>query len=162
MTDFTHVRPLTTNPEMLVDHALEKMKTRSVRLLLVHGKDDSVIGLITATDILGEKPIQLVRETGTHRSELTVAMLMTPLNAIEVLSMTAVRNARVGHIVATLRELERQHMLVVEEDPDRGEQVIRGLFSSSQIGKQLGMDVHEIMTAAHSLAEIQRELIPHR
>jgi CBS-domain-containing membrane protein len=161
MTDFTHVRPVATNAEILIDHALENMKTRSVRLLLVHGEDDSVTGLITATDILGEKPVQLIRETGVHRSELTVAMLMTPLSAIEVLSMTAVRNARIGHIVATLRELERRHLLVVEVDPERGEQVVRGLFSSSQIGKQLGMDVSEIMTAARSLAEIQHELVPH-
>ena len=147
--------------EMLIDHALEEMKTRSVRLLLVHGEDDSVTGLITATDILGEKPIQLIRESGAHRSKLTVAMLMTPLSAIEVLSMKAVRNARIGHIVATLRELERRHLLVVEVDSERGEQMVRGLFSSSQVGKHLGLDVSEIMTAAHSLAEIQHELDPH-
>jgi len=43
-------------------------------------------------------------------------------------------------------------------DKDSGKQSIRGLFSSSQISKQLGMEVGEVMTAAHSLAEIQQEL----
>jgi hypothetical protein len=34
--------------------------------------------------------------------------------------------------------------------------VVRGLFSSTQIGRQLRVDVDEIMTPAHSLAEMQR------
>jgi len=158
MTDFHQVRPITTFPETLIEDALEKMKTKGVRLLLVIGEDSSVIGLITATDIQGEKPIQLVRDTGTPHSQLTVVMLMTPLCDIKVLSMTAVGNARIGHILTTLRQLERQHTLVVDVDKDSGKQSIRGLFSSSQISKQLGMEVGEVMTAAHSLAEIQQEL----
>ncbi len=158
MTDFHKARPVTTFPDTLIDDALEKMKTRSVRLLLVIDEDNCVIGLITATDIQGEKPVQLVRTTGAAHSQLTVAMLMTPLENIEVLSMTAVRNACIGHIVTTLRDLERQHTLVVDVDPDSGAQVIFGLFSSSQISKQLGMEVSDVMTPAHSLAEIHQKL----
>jgi len=158
MTNFHQTPPITTFPETLIDDALEKMKKKSVRLLLVTGEDDSVIGLITTTDIQGEKPVQLVRETGITHSQLTVAMLMTPLKNIEVLSMTATRNACIGHIITTLRDLERQHTLVADVDPVSGEQVICGLFSSTQISKQLRMEVSEVMTAAHSLAEIQQEL----
>ncbi len=84
--------------------------------------------------------------------------------------MLSVRNAQVGHIVATLRALEQRHLLVVQSANENGEpadveampsigsgkQVVRGLFSSAQIGRQLRVDVDEIMTPAHSLAEIQR------
>ena len=158
MTDFNHVRPVSTYPELSIDDALEKMKAKGVRLLLVLGDDETVIGLITATDIQGEKPVKLVREVGINHSQLTVVMLMTPLSEIEVLSMSAVRNAKIGHIISTLRDLERQHTLVVEVEADTGAQIIRGLFSSSQIGKQLDIEVGEVMAPAHSLAEIQQKL----
>lgn len=158
MTDFQQVRPVTTFEEILIDAALEKMKAKGVRLLLVIDDAETVIGLITANDIQGEKPVQLVRDTGTPHSQLTVAMLMTPLSEIEVLSMTAVSNARIGHIIATLRHIERQHTLVAELDTVTGGQRIRGLFSSSQISKQLAVEVSEVMTAAHSLAEIHQEI----
>ena len=57
--------------------------------------------------------------------------------------MLSVRNAQVGHIVATLRALEQRHLLVVQTDDYVG-------------GGDNDADVDEIMTAAHSLAEIQR------
>jgi hypothetical protein len=92
---------------------------------------------------------------------------MKPRDQIEALNMLSVRNVQVGHIVATLRALEQRYLLVVQtedymeggdddaEPPHAGKQVVRGLFSSTQIGRQLRVDVDEIMTAAHSLAEIR-------
>jgi len=57
-------------------------------------------------------------------------------------------DARVGHIVATLHQLEQKYLLVV----DNG--VVCGLFSASQISKQLGRNIHDEETPAHSLAEM--------
>lgn len=158
MTDFRVVRAITTPPSVPIDVALENMKTSGVRLLLVTDENDHIVGVITAADIQGEKPVRLVEEERLPRSRITVDTIMTPQREIPVLNMLSVRNVRVGNIVATLHQLERQHVLVVEVDPDTKDQRVRGLFSLSQIGKQLGQDVSEIMRAAHSLAEIQREM----
>ncbi len=170
MTDFNHVRPRTIGPGAPIDEALENMKRVGVRLLLVEDGDRKILGIVSSYDIQGEKPIKLVQESRISRSEISVSDIMTPQAEIEALHMLSVRNAQVGHIVATLRALERRHLLVVQSAGGNGEpaddeampsltsgkQVVRGLFSSAQIGRQLRVDVDEIMTPAHSLAEIQR------
>jgi hypothetical protein len=170
MTDFTHVRPRTTRPDAPIDTALENMKRVGVRLLLVEDADRKVIGIISSYDIQGEKPIKLVQESRISRSEIRVSDIMTPHLEIEALHMLSVRNAQVGHIVATLHALEQRHLLVVQFEEANGElaeggtmpamgagtQVVRGLFSSTQLVRQLRIDVDEIMTPAHSLAEMQR------
>ena len=82
---------------------------------------------------------------------------MTRQSEINAFNLLSVRNARVGHVVETLRQLERQHILVVEADPSSGEQSVRGLFSSSQIAKQLGVQATPELAVAHSMAEMVRE-----
>ncbi len=158
MTDFKKVFAVTVSPHVTIDDALERMKTSGVRMLLVTSETDEIIGLITAKDIQGERPVQLVRDGGLTRPEITVAHLMVPQSAIEVLTMTAVRNARVGHIMTTLHAIERQHALVVEVDKSGRKHTVRGVFSTSEIGKRVGQPVSEIMTSAHSLAELQHVL----
>lgn len=172
MTDFHHVRPRTTHPEVPIDGALEYMKRAGVRLLLVEDRARNIFGIVSSYDIQGERPIKLVQESRVSRSQIRVSDVMTPQPDIEALHMLSVRNARVGHIVATLRALEQRHLLVVQSADGNGEpaddeampsigsgkQVVRGLFSSTQIGRQLRVDVDEIMTPAHSLAEMQRGL----
>ena len=170
MTDFAHVRPLTTGPDTPIDDALEHMKRVGVRLLLVEDADRKIVGIVSSYDIQGENPIKLVQESRISRAEIRVSDIMTPHADIEALHMLSVRNAEVGHIVATLRALEQRHLLVVQSADEHGEpaddeaipsmgsgtQLVRGLFSSTQIGRQLRVDVDEIMTPAHSLAEMQR------
>jgi CBS domain containing-hemolysin-like protein len=157
MTDFKVVNPVTVKPNVPIDMALEKMKATGVRLLIVIDTHDQIVGLVTAKDIQGEKPVELVQEQRTPRSEIHVAMIMTPQAKIIALNLGSLSNARVGHVVETLRELELQHILVVENDPDSKQQRVRGLFSTSEISRQVGRDVSKIAAPAHSLAEMMRE-----
>ena len=136
MTDFSKVFPITINPEATIDEALELMKNQGVRLLLVIDPNDHVIGLITATDIQGQKPIELVQEQRIPHAEITVAMIMSSQANIQGLPLEDVQRLQVGHIAETLRQLERQHILVLNTN-DAGQQTICGLFSMSQIRKQL-------------------------
>ena len=46
------------------------MIARGVRLLLVADEREEVLGVITATDILGEKPLRVSVERGLTRAEL--------------------------------------------------------------------------------------------
>jgi Mg2+/Co2+ transporter CorC len=73
---------------------------------------------------------------GTH-ADIMVRDLMTPQSDLEVLKMNDVQNAEVGHIVATLKKSGRQHGLVVAEATD-GTQSVCGIFSTTQIVRQLG------------------------
>jgi CBS domain containing-hemolysin-like protein len=158
MTDFRHVTPVTIEPHLKITIAFDKMIETGVRLLFVTDRDDHIIGVINARDIQGERPIRLAQESGIHHDDISVEMIMTPLGEITAVDIRAVNDARVGHIVNTLRSLERQHMLVVVINRQTGQHTIRGMFSATQISKLLGQDISDLEYAAHSLAEVQREL----
>ncbi|NIR29282.1 MAG: CBS domain-containing protein [Gammaproteobacteria bacterium] len=157
MTDFEFVKPVTVRSDVPIDEALELMMRAGVRLLLVTDDAGAIIGLITARDIMGERPIKLAQEARVLRSSIRVDQIMAAQPEITGLNMVSVRNARVGHIVETLRRLERQHVLVLEVDALTKKQCVRGLFSTSQIGRQLGVDLTQEVVPAHSLAEIRQE-----
>jgi CBS domain containing-hemolysin-like protein len=140
-----------------MDVALEKMKSAGVRLLMVIGEDQQILGLVTSYDIQGEKPIKIVESSRVQRERIRVEEVMTPQSEVKVLDMLSVRDAQVGHIVETLRELALRHILVVEHDGPTGVQRVRGLFSASQIAKQLGCDPCDEMHPAYSLAEMVQE-----
>jgi CBS-domain-containing membrane protein len=132
------------------------MIRRNVRSLFVANVDNEILGLLTATDLLGEKPLQHIQQFGGRRRDIRVRELMTPHARLEVLPMSAVARARVGHVVATLLHAGRQHAMVVEDDAD-GCQVVRGVFSASQLEKQLGRPI-AAGAVAHTFAEIEAAL----
>lgn len=138
MTDLRQVSAATIGPEATLAQATQTMIQRGVRLLLVVNRDDEVLGLITARDTSGEKPIQLVQERGGKFSDLLVADVMCPREKIELIDASDVLRATVGDIVETLKQTKRQHAVVGERDPLGGQVRIRGIFSATQIGRQLG------------------------
>lgn len=138
MTDLKQVSAATIAPTATLAQANQTMISRGVRLLLVTDRDDEVLGLITARDTQGEKPIKLIQERGGKHSDLLVADLMCPRDSIDLVDAADVLRASVGDIVATLKTLHRQHAMVGERDAASGQVRIRGIFSATQIGRQLG------------------------
>ena len=153
MTDLTRVTAIIILPGDTVDEAQRRMIQRGVRLLLVVDQDRKVLGLITATDILGEKPVLVASESGIRREEVMVRDIMTPQERMEVLSLEDVRAAKVGHVVATLKKAGRQHAIVVEHDA-RARQTVRGMFSATQVARQLGVTI-QTSEVAHTFSEIE-------
>jgi CBS domain-containing protein len=154
MTDLERVSPATIRADAPLDGANRFMMTRGVRLLLVVDEQrETVLGVVTATDILGERPMLAATARGLRRDELTVADIMTPAAEVEVIDLEDVRIARVGHIVETLRRAGRQHVLVV----DAGTRV-RGIFSLSQVGRQLGVSVDAGGETALTFSQIEAAL----
>src|SRR5689334_14056519 len=164
MTDLTRTAPATIRPQAPLDGANQFMITRGVRLLLVTDDHENVLGLITATDILSEKPMRAAIERGVRRDELTVADVMTPAEQVEVIAYADVEGARVGHVLETLRRAGRQHALVVDHDeiasgrplvPPARRTMVRGIFSISQIARQLGVAVPAAGEVARTFSEIE-------
>lgn len=166
MTDFKRVSVVVVEPTATLDDASNRMILRKVRLLVVVDDNNSVLGLITATDILSERPMQIVQERGMRRNEILVRDVMTPQDKLEVLNMDDVLHARVGHIVSTLKKAGRQHALVVDNNGEEDApglygvksagptQTVRGLFSTSQIARQLGAQI-QTTEIARTFAEIE-------
>ena len=156
MTDLERISAVLIRPDDGIDEANRRMIQRGVRLLLVVDHARAVAGLITANDILGEKPMQVISQRGGRRQDIVVRDIMTPQHQLEVLDMRDVRGARVGHIVATLKETVRQHAVVVDLDAG-GRQRLRGLFSLTQIARQLGIAL-QTTEVARTFSEIEASL----
>jgi len=147
-TDFSRVSPVSITNDRSIEYALRKMKNAGVRLLIVVDKKHRMTGLITADQIMGDDPIRLAEDNQLDHSQITVGMLMQPQGDIQVLELSHLRDAMVGHIVATLHQLEQKHVIVVDQG------TVSGLFSASQISRQLGRNFLEEESPAHSLAEM--------
>lgn len=148
MTDLSLVTAETVSANQLVDDAEQMMIASGVRLLFVTNQLNQVIGIVTSKDLSGERILRLINDSQSARKDLIVRDIMTPQHKIEVLEMGEVSSARVGDIVATLKRMGRQHALVVDRRVD-GEQIIRGLLSTSQIGRQLGETIDTAAVAGN-------------
>jgi len=157
MTDFLRVNVVHIESAASIIEANARMISRGVRMLIVSDADDRVEGLITARDILGEKPLQVAQARGCKRSELLVADLMTPVASVDTLYLNEVMNARVIDILDALKQLGRQHIMVEDVDPATGLPRVRGLFSATHIGRLLGVPVLGFELAS-TFAEIEAAL----
>ena len=157
MTDFTRWHSVTIAPEASLFNANDAMIARGVRLLLVVDKDHGLLGVVSTRDTLGERPMQLAHQGKGNLFELTVADLMHPLGDVDMLDFADVRHASVGDMVTTLKKLGQQHVLVVETDARTQRQMMRGVFSATQIGRQLGIEI-QTFEIARTFAEIEAAL----
>ena len=69
------------------------------------------------------------------------------------MSLADVLRSEVGHVVATLKACGRQHALVVESETG-GVQTLRGIFSASQIARQMGIPL-QTTEVVRTFAEIE-------
>ena len=153
MTDLNKVSLVSVRAKTPMDKANAKMIRYGVRLLLVLDDNDQVAGLLTATDILGEKPMRYLQNMGGTHADIMVRDIMTTQRELEAMKIGDVKNAQVGEIVASLKKSHRQHALVVAESAD-GKQSVYGLFSITQIARQLGAQVQSF-ELARTFAEIE-------
>ena len=158
MTDLSRVAAVTTSAGATVDEANQAMIKHSVRALFVIDEARVVLGIITANDTLGERPIQIAQSRGMRHAEVLVREVMTPADLVEVMQLQDVLKARVGDIVETLKLSGRQHAVVIESesaDSTSATCTLRGIFSLTQIARQLGLPPQIGRSVAHTFAEIE-------
>lgn len=153
MTDLRLIPAATIDLDAPLDAANRFMIRRGVRLLLVTDDARQVLGLITANDVLGEKPVKFALERGIRRTEIRVGDIMTPRERLEALLYADLVQAEVGHVVATLKHAGRQHALVIDVSGEDEVQAVRGIFSATQIARQLGEAI-QTSEVAQTFAEI--------
>ena len=158
MTDLTQVKAATTHPRTTLRQAEQAMIYQGVRMLFVVTEMPLIEGLITATDLGGDKQMRVVHERHLHYDELSVADVMTELGALDAIDYTIVQAAAVGNAVATLQRLGRNHLLVVEASTAQTPRRVRGVISRSQVERQLGRPI-DITPIASSFSEIERALV---
>jgi CBS domain-containing protein len=153
MTDLRHISVIVVRAMISMEKANATMIRYGVRLLLVLDDTDKVVGLLTASDVLGEKPVRFLQEMGGTHADILVRDVMTQQRDLEVLNLDDVAKGRVGDVLATLKKHHRQHAIVVEDNAD-GSQSVRGMFSATQIGRQMGLQINTA-EVAKVFAEIE-------
>lgn len=156
MTDFSQSPPTTIHWNENMDDALNEMKVKGLHLLLVIDTHGHIQGLVGSEDILGEKPIKIIQERRIQRSQVLVKMIMLPLEQVAAFNFEIIEHARVGNVVNTLQVLQTHYALVIDEDGTEGMQIIRGLFNTSQISKQLHRNIALSITQAQTISELQK------
>ena len=156
MTSFKHIRPFTIEPGATIDQINDKMIACGVRLLFVVDRHTNVLGIVTHTDILGEKPIRYIQEHGGGRKDILAQDLMTEYGRIDTLQLSDIERACVGDVVETMKLFSRHHIIVVDEATD-AEKVVAGLYSTTQIECQTGIKI-ELSASASTFADLEMAL----
>lgn len=146
MTDLAQVRAATIAPETRLDKAEQAMIQQGVRSLFVVSEFPCVEGLVTASDLMGEKPVRLVNQRNVERQELSVADVMTHLSELDALDYDELKTATVRDVIATFKKVGHTHMLVVQAASQHGPARIRGVISITQVERQMGRAVLEVST----------------
>jgi hypothetical protein len=158
MTDLSRVTAVTIGTGARVEEAHQVMITHGVRALFVVDNARVILGIVTANDILGEKPVQIAQDRGVRHVEVLVSEVMTPADILEAMELQEVLQVRVGDIVETLKRSGRQHALVIESgsaDATSATRTVRGIFSLTQIARQLGLPPQIGYDVARTFAEIE-------
>jgi CBS domain-containing protein len=138
MTDFILRNMVTVDGSLPVDAALEVMRHAGVRsAFVIDGGQHQVLGLVTAHDIMGEKPIRYLQSIGcTHRTcsrdDVKVADVMERAEEWYVVTAADVASATVGAVLQALQHSGRTHLPVVEP-AGAGRSALRGVFSRAKL-----------------------------
>jgi CBS domain-containing protein len=137
MTDFRERSSVTVLEMITIDAALEHMKHTGVRCAFaIDEAQRQVVGLITAYDIMGEKPMRHMRLTSTVRSQVLVKDLMLRLTDWHVAHVKQIERHTVAAVARLFDETLLTHIVVVETD-DRGVQRLRGILSAAKVRRLL-------------------------
>jgi CBS domain-containing protein len=157
MTDLRRVFPVSILSSATLEQAKATMIASGVRLLFVCSSEGYLQGVITANDLAGERAIKQALATNRNVPDLTMNDVMVKLPNLEFLEFCTVARSEVGHIIATLRDQNCQHALVVEHH-ERNMRVV-GLFSSTQIARQMGVSILDPLKA-NTFSEIEAAVAP--
>jgi CBS domain-containing protein len=138
MTDFRERASVTVPDTVVIDEALGHMRHAGVRCAFAI--DDSsrvVVGLITAYDIIGEKPIQYMYSRSVPRKEVLVRDIMQKPSRWRVVDIEQIERATVAAVSDMFARKRLTHVPVMETS-ETGEQRLRGLLSAAKVKRLLG------------------------
>jgi CBS-domain-containing membrane protein len=133
MTDFYDTGLITVAPTVRLDAALDVMRNAGVRSAFVVTDDRAtVLGLITAWDIMGEKPIRFVESERRARETLLVEDIMERVDDWMCARLSDVERRDVQALLDVFQKTGRTHLPVVEDD-DGPAPRLRGVFSAARL-----------------------------
>lgn len=158
MTDLTKIKAATIRPDQTLQQAEQTMIYQGVRMLFVVSEMPALMGLITSTDLSGERPMSLVHARSLRFDELRVTDVMTELSMLDAIDYDTMGSATVSNVVATLKRVGRNHLLVVQAASHGAARRVRGVISRTQVERQLGQLI-DITPIASNFSEVEQALL---
>lgn len=154
MTDFRERTSVTVSDTAMIDEALEHMRHTGVRsAFTIDDQSRLVVGLITAYDIIGEKPMQYMQSAAIPRREVLVRDIMQKISEWHVADIKQIERVTVAAVSNMFAEMRLTHVPVMETR-ETGEQRLRGLLSAAKVKRLLSRPEsvrHDLAAAAASL-----------
>lgn len=140
MTDFRHATPVTISRHASLDEANRVMTLCQAHYLLVSDNQGQLLGIVSEAGTRGHGPLAAARALAVRPGELVVGdVMINKHDDAEVMHLKDVSGARVGNVLATLKELGTPHCLVVEHD-EHDHHVLCGVFVLAEIERQMGLE----------------------
>ncbi len=137
MTDFHWHSSVTVSENSTIDAALDHMKHTGVRCaFVIDGKMSTVVGMITAYDISGEKPLQYMRLASISRADILVKYIMQKIDDWHVADLKDIENVTVADVLKVFTDADVTHIPVMETNSNN-EQRLRGLLSFAKVKRLL-------------------------
>jgi CBS domain-containing protein len=137
MTDFRERASVTVPDTAAIEEALEHMRHTGVRCAFaIDERTCVVVGLITAYDITGEKPMQYMLSHAIPRREVLVRDIMQEIADCRVVDIKQIEMATVVAVSNMFARNRLTHVPVMETT-ESGEQRLRGLLSAARVRRLL-------------------------
>jgi CBS domain-containing protein len=137
MTDFRERASVTVSDTVAIDEALEHMRHTGVRCAFaIDDWSRVVVGLITAYDIIGEKPTQYMYSRSIPRREVLVRDIMQKPSRWRVVDIEQIERATVAAVSDMFAQKRLTHVPVMETS-ENAEQRLRGLLSAAKVKRLL-------------------------
>ena len=137
MIDFRTRSSVTVPESSSLDDALEHMKHAGVRCAFVIDENmNTVVGMLTAYDILGEKPQRHMHFTRISHDEVRVKDIMQRINDWLVVDINDIEQSTVGDVLEVFNETGVTHLPVMEAT-EQNEFRLRGLLSFAKVKRLL-------------------------
>ena len=157
MTDFRRFAPVTIARDAALDEANRLMTLCNVHYLLVGDEQRQLLGIVTEASTKGHRPLATAHAMGIRPRELVVGNVMiNKHDDAEVVHLKDLAEAKVGHVLATLKELGTSSFLVVEHD-ESDNHVLCGAFFLAQIERQMG-GASQPDEVAHTFSQVVNTL----
>jgi CBS domain-containing protein len=133
LTDFKSHRPHVVESHLSAVETAEQMLYENIRVKLVINRAGDLVGLVTSEE-LSEQNILLHQVTARiKRTEVLVADVMLPREAISAIPYADFSRATVADIIDLLQRHGERHCFVVDQDNHH----IRGVVSTTEIARRL-------------------------
>ena len=158
MTDFRERASVTVLDTAPIDDALEHMRHTGVRCAFaIDAQSRVVLGLLTAYDITGEKPMQYMVSRAIRRCEVLVRDIMQEMLTCRVADIKQIELATVDAVANMFIGNRLTHVPVMERD-ETGQQRLRGLLSAAKVKRLLSRSFTPPLMTDGSATAAQKDI----